>query len=311
MGSIASEDEEVTVEVRAASPAHYLLKIESFSLLSESGVEKFESNEFETGGYKWKMIIYPDGKGSDNGSEHVSVYLALSGTSSLPAGWEVNAIYTFFLFNQLCDNYLSVRGNMRRFHSIKSLWGFPKFVCHKTFKEASSGYLVDDKCVFGAEIFVIQRQAIGECLSMVKSNDSFTREWKICSFSKLGEVWYSEQFTVGDYKWQLILYPKGNAKNKGSSISIYLQFVDAEDFDHRQKVKAKCSICLKDQIDGEYNKLSSYWNWFSTTVKSWGYPKFLPLTELHDRNKGYLLNDCIVMEVVVEVVFKHTIKSLS
>ncbi|KAK4363250.1 hypothetical protein RND71_018491 [Anisodus tanguticus] len=44
--------EELIVEVREASPAHYLLKIESFSLLSESGIDKFESNEFEACGYK-------------------------------------------------------------------------------------------------------------------------------------------------------------------------------------------------------------------------------------------------------------------
>ncbi|XP_070055492.1 uncharacterized protein [Nicotiana tomentosiformis] len=65
---------------------------------------------FEAGGYKWKMIIYPDGNGSEKGSEHISVYLAISETSSLPSGWEVNAMFTFFLFNQLCDNYLTVRG---------------------------------------------------------------------------------------------------------------------------------------------------------------------------------------------------------
>lgn len=44
---------EVTTEIREASAAHYLLKIESFSFLSNSGIEQFESNEFEAGGYKW------------------------------------------------------------------------------------------------------------------------------------------------------------------------------------------------------------------------------------------------------------------
>lgn len=44
---------EVTVEVREDSPAHYFLKIESFTRLSESGIYKFESNEFEAAGYKW------------------------------------------------------------------------------------------------------------------------------------------------------------------------------------------------------------------------------------------------------------------
>ncbi|KAH0650888.1 hypothetical protein KY284_030800 [Solanum tuberosum] len=158
--------EEVTVEVRDAPPGHYLLKIESFSLLSENGIDKFESNEFEAAGYKWKMVIYPNGNTDENGSGHISVYLAISETTSLPAGWEVNAIFTFFMFNQLRDNYLSVRGKMRRFQPFKSLWGLAKFLSHDTFKEASNGYLVDNKCVVGAEIFVVQRQAIGECLSM-------------------------------------------------------------------------------------------------------------------------------------------------
>lgn len=92
-------------------------------------------------------------------------------------------------------------GKMRRFRSIKSEWGIPKFLPHKTFKEASNGYLVDDKCVFGAEIFVIKRQGIGECLSMVKSNDAFNRVWKIHNFFNVEVDWFSEEFTVGDHKW--------------------------------------------------------------------------------------------------------------
>ncbi|KAH0653446.1 hypothetical protein KY289_031124 [Solanum tuberosum] len=212
------------------------------------------------------MIIYPDGNTHENGSGHISVYLAISGTTSLPANWEVNAICTFFLFNQLRDNYLSVRGKMRHFQPIKSIWGLAKFISHNTFKEASNGYLVDDKCVLGAEIFIVQRQAIGECLSMVKSTDSFNREWKICNFSKLGENWVSEEFTVGGYKWKLSLYPKGNANNKGCDISIFLKSVDAKDFDHHEKVK----LC--------------------------------------DQKKGYLVNDCIVVEVELKVEFKHSLE---
>ncbi|PHT43059.1 hypothetical protein CQW23_17084 [Capsicum baccatum] len=175
--------QEVTVEVREASPAHHLLKIESFSLPSESGINKIESNEFEAGGYKWKMIIYPDGNTLENGSGHISTDFSLSGTNSLPSG------------------------KMQCFQPVKSLWGFPKFLPHKTFNDASNGNLVDDKCAFGAEI------------------------------------------------WKLLLYPKGNAKNKGCYISIYLY--SAKDFDDHQKMKANCSINLRDQINGE-SKNRSY-----------------------------------------------------
>lgn len=37
-------------------PDHYMLKIESFSLLSEAGTKKFESDIFEASGYKWSAF---------------------------------------------------------------------------------------------------------------------------------------------------------------------------------------------------------------------------------------------------------------
>ncbi|KAH0743733.1 hypothetical protein KY290_031726 [Solanum tuberosum] len=257
-----------------------------------------------------KLVVINDGNTDENGSGHISVYLAISGTTSLPANWEVNAIFTFFLFNQLRDNYLSARGKMRRFQSFKCLWGLAKFISHNTFKEASNGYLVNDKCVLGAEIFVVQRQAIGECLSMVKSTDSFKREWNICKFSKLGENWLSEEFTVGDHKWKLLLYPNGVANSKGCNISIFLKSVDAKYFDQHKKVRVNCSMNLKKQINGEGKKLS-YRVWFPNTSEDWGYIAFMPLTQLCDPKNGYLVNDCIVVEVELKVEFKHSVTSLS
>ncbi|KAG5596725.1 hypothetical protein H5410_037957, partial [Solanum commersonii] len=281
MVSIAPEDEEVTVEVRDAPPGHYLLRIKSFSLLSENGIDKIESNEFEAAVFP-KLIS--NGNTDENGSGHISVYLAISETSSLSASWEVNAIFTFFMFNQLCDNYLSEKYDVFNLSSIY-IWGLAKFLSHDTFKEASNGYLVDDKCVVGAEIFVVQRQAIGECLSMVKSNSSFKRELKICNLSNLNENWLSEEFT-------LLVYPQGIVTSNGCNISIYLNCVDAKDFNQHKKVDAKCSLNLKDQIND--------CSWFSNTTPSLGYPNFMPLTQLRDRKKGYLVKDCIVVEVELE-----------
>ena len=38
-------------------PAHYLLKIQSYSLLCETGVEKYDSGVFEVGGHKWWILM--------------------------------------------------------------------------------------------------------------------------------------------------------------------------------------------------------------------------------------------------------------
>ncbi|EYU30060.1 hypothetical protein MIMGU_mgv1a026327mg, partial [Erythranthe guttata] len=57
------------------------------------------SKEFDVGDYKWRLIIYPYGKEKDH--SHVSVYLAMAETSSLPIDWEFNANFTIFLYNQI------------------------------------------------------------------------------------------------------------------------------------------------------------------------------------------------------------------
>ncbi|KAK6775855.1 hypothetical protein RDI58_026856 [Solanum bulbocastanum] len=49
----------------------------------------------------------------------------------------------------------------QRFHNIMTEWGFSKCISHKTFREPSNDYLVNDRCVFG----VIKNHGVGECLS--------------------------------------------------------------------------------------------------------------------------------------------------
>ncbi|XP_075108635.1 MATH domain and coiled-coil domain-containing protein At3g58250-like isoform X1 [Nicotiana tabacum] len=158
MALIPCEEEAVTVGVRDASPSHYLMKFESFYKLSENGIDMYESNEFEACGYKWKLIIYPNGDDNIEGNDYISVYLAIANDSSLPGGWEANAVFSFFLFNHLCENYLVIRGQVLRFHKVKSKWGFSKFISHKALKEQSDGYLVDDSIIIGAEVFVVKSQ---------------------------------------------------------------------------------------------------------------------------------------------------------
>ncbi|XP_047978778.1 uncharacterized protein LOC125220668 [Salvia hispanica] len=68
----------------------------------------------------------------------------------------------------------------------------------------TNGYVVDDNCVFGAEVLVIKSERVNECLRLVKDAAPTKHEWKIPNFSKLGDVWESEDFDVGNYKWYLL-----------------------------------------------------------------------------------------------------------
>jgi speckle-type POZ protein len=87
---------------------------------------------------------------------------------------------------------------------MKLDWGFDKFLPLKAFTESSNGFLMDDTCVFGAEVFVSKEKSKGrgERLSMVKDSVMYKHVWKIDNFSKMvTECLDSKTFSSGDQKW--------------------------------------------------------------------------------------------------------------
>lgn len=87
---------------------------------------------------------------------------------------------------------------------MKLDWGFDKFLSLKAFSESANGFLMDDTCVFGVEVFVSKERSMGkgECLSMVKDPFMYKHVWKIDSFSKMvAESQDSKTFSSGDQNW--------------------------------------------------------------------------------------------------------------
>ncbi|KAH9753467.1 TRAF-like family protein [Citrus sinensis] len=103
-------------------------------VLAEKAVEeKYESGAFEAGGYKWQLVLYPNGNESKNVKDHISLYLAMADK------------FTYFRLGNAI-------GKERRFNGLKLEWGFDQFIPLKAFNDASNGYLVEDTCVLGAEV---------------------------------------------------------------------------------------------------------------------------------------------------------------
>ncbi|GFP85248.1 ubiquitin carboxyl-terminal hydrolase 12 [Phtheirospermum japonicum] len=228
------------METREASPAHLLIKIESFSLLEKHGIEKYETRELESGEYKWRLIIYL------NGQDYVSVYLAIADTSALPANWEVNAVFSIRLFNHTSGNYRYALGT-RRFHALKPEWCFQKFILKKDLIDPLNGYLINDKCVFGAEVFVNENKAVTECLSLKSvDTDPYKQEFKTANFSTIKDVWTSDEFTVGVHKWEIWVYPNGDGEVSGRSLSIFLHRVVSNNSASSERVRPFYTIRIKD-----------------------------------------------------------------
>ncbi|ESR46024.1 hypothetical protein CICLE_v10003625mg [Citrus x clementina] len=209
---------------------------------------------------------------SKNVKDHISLYLAVADTSSLTFGWEVYAVFRLFLLYQNQDSYLE-----RRFNGVKLEWGFDQFIPLEAFNDASNGYLVDDTCVFVAE-FV----------------------WMVENFSKLDERRQESQvFCAGEHKWKIVLYPMGNGCGDGDHLSLFLAFEDSTL--EAIKVYARYTLRIFDQVGAKHKSFQDS-NWFLTPESSWGWPRFVSLSEFNEPETGFLVNDVCVVEAEVAVL---------
>ncbi|KAK1387404.1 TNF receptor-associated factor-like [Heracleum sosnowskyi] len=278
MANVALNDQDgVLRSISDLPPTHYAVKIKSFSLLSKNDIDKYYSGEFEAGGYKWKLVVCPNGK---NVKEYLSVYLAMTETTSLRPGWEVFATFRLFLLDQNKDNYLTVEassGKGRRFHGMKLEWGFDQFIHTKAFSDAVNGYLVEDSCVFGAEVFICKETSRGkaECLSMIKEAITYKHTWKVEEFWKLDQLSQeSKAFNGGGYKWKILMYPNG----KGNEFT--LRVLDLLQGRH---------------ISGKASR------WFRASDPESGWPRYITLDYLYLPKNGLLMKDSCTIEAELTI----------
>ncbi|OIV89381.1 hypothetical protein TanjilG_22344 [Lupinus angustifolius] len=291
-----------------APPAHYIVKIQLFSLLTKNSIEKYESGEFEAGGYKWKLVLYPSGNMSKNVKDHISLHLALVGASSLHPDREIHVKFRLFLLDQNNDNYLVVQdalGKEKRFHKMKSECGFDQFIPLKDFNDDSKGYLVEDMCVFGAEVFVCKEINKGKGESLVMEKDAITYKhiWGIENvLSKLdSECHVSKPFNAGKYEWVIKLYPKGKGSGVGSGyFSLYLALADPKTLPPTSKIYTQIILRIVDQKQSSH-VVGKFNCWYSASNYENGYLRFMLLSTFTGQLVGYVLKDKCLLEAEVTV----------
>ncbi|KAL8264743.1 hypothetical protein R6Q59_022873 [Mikania micrantha] len=268
---------------RKHEPAHYMLKIDSFSLLCEAATSKTVSDVFEARGHKWSpfelLDLFPNKGG------HISLHVVICDTGSDSKGWEV------------CVD-VNVNGHRTKFHETKMTWGFDKLISTESFMESENGYFFNDSCVFGVEIIEVpQFTRLDRCLLMTKplpTMNAFT--WTIQNFSSLTEkILILDAFKIGKVKWYLSLYPKGYGLGEGTHLSIFLAVYDAMSLTNGWKIFAGSKFQIKNQST-ESDLMRGFDNWFCNS-KSKGFPTFMLLSELIYSKNGFLLNDNLIVEV--------------
>ncbi|KAB1200300.1 Ubiquitin carboxyl-terminal hydrolase 12 [Morella rubra] len=121
--------------------------IENFSRLN---TKKHYSEVFVVGGYKWRILIFPKG----NNVDHLSIYLDVADSTTLPYGWSRYAQFSLAMVNQVHSKYSIRKDTQHQFNARESDWGFTSFMPLSDLYEPARGYLVNDTCVVEAEVAV-------------------------------------------------------------------------------------------------------------------------------------------------------------
>ncbi|KAF3441257.1 hypothetical protein FNV43_RR15170 [Rhamnella rubrinervis] len=192
-------------------------------------------------------------------------------------------------------------GGVKRFHEMKKQWGYARLLSLKTFKDSSNGYLFNDSCVFGVEIFVINCSGKWESLSLLTKPANGTFTWKISNFSKLAKYnpHYSDVFNVGGVDWKLMIYPSGVCRLKDNSFSFYLILADWDKHSTKESVFAKyiLRVLSRDRVHNCEKSASGRSFTYNKSRYGDGYSGFMALKDLLDPSKYYIVNDSLNVEV--------------
>ncbi|XP_019180331.1 PREDICTED: uncharacterized protein LOC109175519 [Ipomoea nil] len=260
--AVLVREDGVSLSTTDAAPSHFMFKIQSVSSLAKHQIQKYTSAQFEAGGYKWKLIFYPNGNNRKGVTDHISMHLAMAETSCFQPGWEVHAVFRLFLLHQNNDTYLVIRDAQekgRRFRETRTEWGFDRIVPTKMFHNGSYGFVVDDVCVFGAEVYVHKeikfpegetRFPRGECLSMFKDPHLVKYSWTIPkifgTLSKPDDYHESPTFQ----QWKMRIYPNGKESKdeNGTHLSLSLHMVLGDKpMNPTSRIYAKFTLHLVDR----------------------------------------------------------------
>ncbi|CAN4119124.1 unnamed protein product [Withania somnifera] len=123
--------------------------------------------------------------------------------------------------------------------------------------------------------------------------------WKIDNFSRLNiKKLYSDTFVVGGYKWRILIFPKGNNVDY---LSMYLDVADSANLPYGWSRYAQFSLSIANQIHNKYSIRKETQHQFNARESDWGFTSFMPLGELYDPNRGYIVDDTCVIEAEVAV----------
>ncbi|KAL6184138.1 hypothetical protein ACLB2K_045542 [Fragaria x ananassa] len=132
-----------------------------------------------------------------------------------------------------------------------------------------------------------------------EDHETVTFTWRINSFSKLYTFkHYSEIFSIGDFKWRILMYPKGN---KEDHLPVYLDISSTTAFPLGWSKYAKFSLTLVNQLWRRKSITKEIHVFKDCEMDYCGFKSLVPLSQFYDYGNGYIVNDVCIIEAKVAV----------
>ncbi|KAK8662153.1 hypothetical protein V6N13_091740 [Hibiscus sabdariffa] len=121
-------------------------RIQNFSSFKRD--QRLCSENFSVDGNKWNIVIYPKG----NKVDHLSIYLRVADSATLPSGWTRFVQYGLAVIDQTDRQTSIARVTTGEFNAAATNWGYPSFLALSELEDSKRGYLVNDACLVEAYI---------------------------------------------------------------------------------------------------------------------------------------------------------------
>ncbi|XP_030440535.2 MATH domain and coiled-coil domain-containing protein At3g58270-like [Syzygium oleosum] len=119
---------------------------------TEQKASRVCSEVFMVSGCKWRIVVFPKG----NGTNHLSLYVDVPDSATLPKGWSRNAEFSLSVIDQI-DNVRTIRyGRQYVFTARQTDWGYKNFIPLTKLRDPTWGYLANDTLVVKAEVSVLK-----------------------------------------------------------------------------------------------------------------------------------------------------------
>ncbi|XP_058742654.1 MATH domain and coiled-coil domain-containing protein At3g58340-like [Vicia villosa] len=143
-------------------------KVENFSFLEA----EVYSESFVRCGYQWRISLFPRGNKLIKEDDNLSIYLEALQTSNMSEGWNRDVIFRLSVFNQLNTNMTITKESSNEFNASEDSLGFESFMTFAELHDPKRGFIVNDACIVGGEVFVsnsIHEKPINQTANLTSS----------------------------------------------------------------------------------------------------------------------------------------------